>query len=164
MMIEDDDRLFFSGGEAHLIPKNKRESKAQLSPEGLQQEVIEDVGPFSVGDFLGKGGFGEVREGTNLLTGESVALKFLKRSDMQSMDAVERTVNEIHCLTTLKHRNIIKLQMVIKLSSKPFNPMMKTFLLSKYLDLSKIFFKRKLEKIYVFSLFSNFKKRTVRFT
>lgn len=116
MMIEDDDRLFFSRGEAHTIPKNKRDSKVQLSPEGLQKEVMEDVGHFSVGDFLGRGGFGEVREGTNLLTGEVVALKFLKRSDMQSMEAVERTVNEIQCLTTLKHRNIIKLQMVTNYS------------------------------------------------
>ena len=151
MMIEDDDRLFFSRGEAHLIPKNKRESKAQLSPEGLQQEIIEDVGPFSVGDFLGKGGFGEVREGTNLLTGEAVALKFLKRSDMQSMDAVERTVNEIHCLTTLKHRNIIKLQMV-RIPSIFFNTMMKTFVFVQESGSSHFFSDRKLgDDSHVFS-------------
>jgi serine/threonine protein kinase len=60
---------------------------------------------------IGRGGFGEVREGTNHLSGETVALKFLKRSEIQSMGAVERTANEIQCLATLKHKNIICLHM-----------------------------------------------------
>ena len=110
-MIEDDDRLFFSQQESYTVPKNKKEPKNSNQIEG-QSESISDVGPFSVGELLGKGGFGEVRQGTNLLTGELVALKFLKRSEISSLCEVERTANEIQCVTSLKHRNIIKLEMV----------------------------------------------------
>ena len=123
MMIEDDDRLFFSHEESFKAPKNKREFKS-VTQDGVEggseknrRPSVSEVGPFSVGEILGKGGFGEVREGINQLTGECVALKFLRRSDIQSMLAVERTANEIQCLTTLKHRNIIKLQMVSNTAS-----------------------------------------------
>jgi serine/threonine protein kinase len=77
----------------------------------VKKNSITDVGPYSIGELLGRGGFGEVREGTNHLSGETVALKFLKRSEIQSMGAVERTANEIQCLATLKHKNIIGLHM-----------------------------------------------------
>jgi serine/threonine protein kinase len=116
MMIEDDDRLFFSQQESFYAPKVKRDTRPPSALDGDQELrnnlLLDVVGPYDVGDLLGKGGFGEVREGTNQLSGEKVALKFLRRSEIQSMGAVNRTANEINCLATLKHRNIIKLYMV----------------------------------------------------
>lgn len=48
-------------------------------------------------EFLGKGGFGEVRVGEHQLTGERVALKFLRNSAIADMGAAERTTTEIQC-------------------------------------------------------------------
>lgn len=50
-----------------------------------------------VNEFLGKGGFGEVRVGEHQLTGERVALKFLRKSAIADMGAAERTTTEIQC-------------------------------------------------------------------
>ena len=124
MMIEDDDRIFVSQGEDFLQPKREMVDpyddctptpSGKLSKgNGNNQKRISTVivGPYFVGELLGKGGFGEVREGTNQLTGDKIALKFIKKSEIQSMGAVERAANEIKCLTILRHANIIKLEMV----------------------------------------------------
>lgn len=52
---------------------------------------------MKVCEFLGKGGFGEVRVGEHQLTGERVALKFLRKSAIADMGAAERTTTEIQC-------------------------------------------------------------------
>jgi serine/threonine protein kinase len=67
------------------------------------------IGGYKVNDILGRGGFGEVRVGEQPLTGERVALKFLRKSEIHSLGAAERTNTEIQCLTALKHNNIIRL-------------------------------------------------------
>ena len=36
------------------------------------------IGKYTLGDTLGKGGYGKVKLGTDMETGEQVALKFLK--------------------------------------------------------------------------------------
>ena len=70
-----------------------------------------------MGEILGRGGFGEVREGTNQVTGEKVALKFIKKSEIQSVGAVEKAAVEIKCQSILRHQNIIKLEMVSSVES-----------------------------------------------
>lgn len=126
MMIEDDDRLFLSQGEAFLNLKintarkyDENTSNPLEDGKEAHEKVshrpnfsLSSVGPYSVGEVLGRGGFGEVREGTNQLTGEKVALKFIKKSDIQSMGAVEKAAVEIKCQSILRHQNIIKLEMV----------------------------------------------------
>jgi serine/threonine protein kinase len=126
MMIEDDDRLFLSQGEAFLNLKmntarkyDENTSHPLEDSKQAREKVsyrpnfsLSSVGPYSVGEVLGRGGFGEVREGTNQLTGEKVALKFIKKSDIQSMGAVEKAAVEIKCQSILRHQNIIKLEMV----------------------------------------------------
>lgn len=71
------------------------------------------VGGYAVGRSLGSGGFGSVKLGTHTVTGELVALKFLRKSDMGSTSAVERVVTEVQCLTELVHPHIIKLLRVL---------------------------------------------------
>ena len=124
MMIEDDDRIFLSQGEAFLQPiinisAIARTTSGMSNGEKSKDKGVEKVkpsstvvGPYSVGEILGRGGFGEVRIGTNQLTGEKVALKFIRKSDIQSMGAVERAANEIKCQSILRHTNIVRLEMV----------------------------------------------------
>lgn len=131
MMIEEDDRLFLSQGEAYLNPRintGKRNevnsSNSTISHKNTRDKssdksrfAITTVGPYNVGEILGRGGFGEVREGTNQVTGEKVALKFIKKSEIQSMGAVEKAAVEIKCQSILRHQNIIKLEMVSTVES-----------------------------------------------
>ena len=103
MMIEDDALLFLSLIEDFIQPMtldsltspgSNRQSHRQATS---QLPMI--VGGYKVGELLGKGAFGEVCVGEHRLTGEKVALKFLKKSEIQSMGAAERTNTEIQCLT-----------------------------------------------------------------
>lgn len=122
MMIEDDDRLFLSQGEAFFQPKaqiscSSNDSAAVAFLDGdktieKRRPSITVVGPYSIGEVIGKGSFGEVRTGTNQLTGENIALKFIKKSEILSMGAMVRAANEIKCHSILRHNNIIKLEMV----------------------------------------------------
>lgn len=108
MMIEDDDILFFSNGDDFVSPRLHGSDRIST---GLEREKIPSVvGGYKVGKFLGRGGFGEVRVGDHQLTGEKVALKFLRKADIVSIGAAERTIIEIQCLSALKHQNIIRLQ------------------------------------------------------
>jgi 5'-AMP-activated protein kinase catalytic alpha subunit len=112
MMIEDDDILFLSIKEDYIAPSTtSAETGGDSGKEKRPHEKVPPmIGGFKVLDLLGRGGFGEVRLGEHQLTGEKVALKFLRKADILSLGAAERTNIEIQCLTTLKHMNIIRLQ------------------------------------------------------
>jgi serine/threonine protein kinase len=111
LMVEDDDMLFLSAGEDFVTPtlnESDRDPGAQNSPDRVKLPAI--VGGYVVGKLLGRGAFGEVRVGEHQLTGERVALKFLRKNEILSIGAAERTINEIQCLTALRHQSIIRLQ------------------------------------------------------
>jgi len=113
MMIEDNDILFISKQEDYIppsAPPPMEGSPAQTNRKGRDEGMPSMIGGFLVGKFLGRGGFGEVRLGEHQVTGEKVALKFLRKADLLTMGAAERTATEIQCLVTLKHTNIIRLQ------------------------------------------------------
>ncbi|CBN75286.1 Serine/threonine protein kinase [Ectocarpus siliculosus] len=107
MMIEDREVIFFTQGGDYVAPllADGDDADGGGSTSGLPAVV----GAYKVNEFLGKGGFGEVRVGEHQLTGERVALKFLRKSAIADMGAAERTTTEIQCLTALKHPNIIRL-------------------------------------------------------
>lgn len=111
MMIGDTDSMFLSGGEAFISPSPTAYTQDLAHKRDLNEHnrMPAYVGMYNVGAILGSGAFGEVRLGTNKLTDEKVALKFLRKSDIQTMGAAERTSNETQCLSALSHRNIIKL-------------------------------------------------------
>jgi serine/threonine protein kinase len=113
MLAEEDDILFVSAGADFEAPGPT--SPARGGP-GIRFYEDDDashlpatIGGYHVGGFLGRGGFGEVRIGYQQMSGEAVALKFLPKSSIESMDSAERTTTEIQCLTALKHPNIIRL-------------------------------------------------------
>ncbi|CAM9168878.1 unnamed protein product, partial [Phaeothamnion confervicola] len=133
MMLEDDAIAFVSGGSDFVPPELDDADGAEGggggattgSPNGggggsggtssggwsgsPSSGLPAVVGGYRVKDFLGRGGFGEVRVGEHQLTGERVALKFLRKSDIASMGAAERTTTEMQCLTALKHPAVIRL-------------------------------------------------------
>lgn len=111
MMIEDNDILFLSAGEDFIIPADTINSEFNDN-KNENEKLPSIVGGYRVGELLGRGGFGEVRVGEHQLTGDRVALKFLRKSEIHSLGAAERTNTEIQCLTALKHANIIRLQHV----------------------------------------------------
>jgi serine/threonine protein kinase len=114
MMIKDGDSLFLSNGEPFISPSSI-EMKETMTNDEFGRTFCEQyslpsvVGPFLVGELLGKGGFGEVRLGTNKLSGEKIALKFLRKSEMQCINAAARMSTEMQCLSILNHKNIIKM-------------------------------------------------------
>ena len=105
-MIIDDDILFFGKDEDFIRPESMI---AEKGVRGESERLPHSVGGYKVGELLGRGGFGEVRCGDHPLTSEKVALKFLRKAEIHSLGAAERTNTEIQCLATLKHNNIIKL-------------------------------------------------------
>ena len=111
MMFEDNEILFMSFGDAFIPPLDNTglDGSGPGSRSGDNAAMPNAVGGFKVTDFLGRGGFGEVRLGEHQVTGERVALKFLRKSHIMTIGAAERTTTEIQCLTTLKHPGIIRL-------------------------------------------------------
>ena len=113
IMIEDDDILFFSNGDDFIAPTVDSGVQYRIA-NGLEREKLPSiVGSYKVGKLLGRGAFGEVRVGEHQLNGERVALKFLRKNEILSIGAAERTITEIQCLTALRHQNIIRLQQVL---------------------------------------------------
>lgn len=105
-MIEDGAIVFVSHGAGFIPPRSEGEEK---EPTMDENGIPTLVAGYKVLGFLGRGGFGEVRVGEHQLTGERVALKLLRKSDMQDIGAAERTSTEIQCLTALRHPGIIRL-------------------------------------------------------
>ena len=111
MMIEDNDILFISNGDDFIPPTNIDSVEVISNSNGIDS-IRGTIGGYRIGRLLGRGGFGEVMVGEHHLTGEQVALKFLRKSEIISMGAVERTTTEIQCLSALRHQHIIRLQQV----------------------------------------------------
>jgi serine/threonine protein kinase len=103
LLIEDNDMLFISGGEKFIHPSTPAYKNS------LKSDMPNLIGSYRVRKLLGRGGFGEVRVGQHIITSETVALKFIRKQDISDIDAVDRTNNEIQCLLTLHHKNIIAL-------------------------------------------------------
>ena len=95
--IDDDGTVFISEGEDFCKPKGTGAMCAG----------------YEVKKILGKGGFGEVRLGTHLVTKEKVAMKFMSKATFGNASAAERVVTEIQALTALQHPSVIRMFQVI---------------------------------------------------
>ena len=60
-----------------------------------------------MGNTIGEGTFGKVKEATHILTGEKVAIKILEKYRIKEVADVERVSREIHILKLIRHPNII---------------------------------------------------------
>ncbi len=67
------------------------------------------LGPYDIGERIGKGGMGLVYRGTNRETGDVAAIKVLAPQLALSEGFRERFEAEIESLKTLRHENIVRL-------------------------------------------------------
>lgn len=82
---------------------------------GIEQVQI---GNYRVGRMIGQGTFGKVRLGINVKTNERVAIKCINKSSIANCEDSEFVYKEIFILTSLQHRNIIKLIEVLDTPSE----------------------------------------------
>ena len=76
-------------------------------------------GKFKLDTVLGAGRFGEVYLAKNLRTGESVAIKAIKKSGLQEiMYGEDRITTEISIMIKLKHISIVKLYEIMVSEAK----------------------------------------------
>jgi 5'-AMP-activated protein kinase, catalytic alpha subunit len=71
------------------------------------------IGNYVLGKTIGKGTFGKVKIGTQLLTQEPVAIKILEKKKIKDTSDIERVTREIHILKLIRHPNIIQLYEVL---------------------------------------------------
>lgn len=69
----------------------------------------EYLGPYRIGETLGKGGMGSVFKAQHAKTGEDVAVKLIATQMSDEMRFRRRFHGEIETLKRLSHRNIVKL-------------------------------------------------------
>ncbi|KAK7204094.1 kinase-like domain-containing protein [Myxozyma melibiosi] len=65
------------------------------------------IGNYSLGNLLGKGAFGEVRQALNLRTGETVAVKLISLSNVKKKE-IQNIMHESDLLRNLDHPNIVR--------------------------------------------------------
>ena len=82
---------------------------ALLPPANACMPAPERLGPYLIGDPLGKGGMGTVYKSRNAETGERVAVKTLAPELAAGEGFRERFEAEIESLRTLRHANIVRL-------------------------------------------------------
>jgi hypothetical protein len=99
--------------------------RQQTSIEGDENQENEGKQPDQVGEFLigkplhqsdstlgktlGKGTFGKVKLGTNIITKEKAAIKILDKDMLKDSSDNERVSREIKILKTLRHPNVVQL-------------------------------------------------------
>ncbi|TPX36101.1 hypothetical protein SeMB42_g07104 [Synchytrium endobioticum] len=75
--------------------------------EGLKAKM---VGPYLLGDQIGKGSFGKVKEGLCSETLQRVAVKVINKKRLRKLaTGIDNIIREIKLLRRLKHRNCITL-------------------------------------------------------
>ncbi|KAJ3272019.1 Serine/threonine-protein kinase stk11 [Borealophlyctis nickersoniae] len=72
--------------------------------------TVKMIGPYLLGEQIGKGSFGKVKEGLCSETLQRVAVKIINKKRLRKVqNGVEGVIREIKLLRRLKHRNIITL-------------------------------------------------------
>ncbi|KAF7345044.1 Non-specific serine/threonine protein kinase [Mycena venus] len=116
---------------ARRQPQNHRASHQVVSSTDQQQppapaytdvyshpaavaRTIPKFGPYLLLQTLGEGEFGKVKLGLHSQWGEEVAVKLIRRGNVDSAVRMSKVEREIEVLRTLKHPNIVRLYDVIE--------------------------------------------------
>ncbi|KAF8968766.1 hypothetical protein BDZ97DRAFT_1915832 [Flammula alnicola] len=78
------------------------------------RRTIPKFGPYLLLQTLGEGEFGKVKLGLHSQWGEEVAVKLIRRGNVDSSLRMSKVEREIEVLKTLKHPNIVRLYDVIE--------------------------------------------------
>ncbi|GJE89092.1 Pkinase-domain-containing protein [Phanerochaete sordida] len=78
------------------------------------RRTIPKFGPYLLLRTLGEGEFGKVKLGLHMQWGEEVAVKLIRRGNIDSTVRMSKIEREIEVLRTLKHPNIVRLYDVIE--------------------------------------------------
>jgi serine/threonine protein kinase len=71
------------------------------------------VGSYTLGATIGQGAFGKVKLGTDIFTGENVAIKILRYKNVKTEKEKKQIEREQNILLRLKHPNIVNLKKVV---------------------------------------------------
>ncbi|KAF8811906.1 Pkinase-domain-containing protein [Phlegmacium glaucopus] len=78
------------------------------------RRTIPKFGPYLLLQTLGEGEFGKVKLGLHIRWGEEVAVKLIRRGNVDGTVRMSKVEREIEVLKTLKHPNIVRLYDVIE--------------------------------------------------
>ena len=78
------------------------------------------VGKYELGKLLGEGTFGKVQLGTDIETGDKVAVKILSKAKLQQQNMGSQIKKEISIMKLVNHPNVCNLVEVLASSSKIF--------------------------------------------
>lgn len=87
--------------------KRKKSERRDGSSGTLKKKKIKSIGQYSLGDVLGKGGFGIVYKGLNQEDGSQVAVKQVSLRKC-TKEQVEDIHSEINLLKKLHHDLIVR--------------------------------------------------------
>ncbi|KAH9919031.1 kinase-like domain-containing protein [Fomitopsis serialis] len=112
---------------SHTVVTGQREQEEQPSyrdiyahPAALEyaaahpKRTIPKFGPYLLLQTLGEGEFGKVKLGLHMQWGEEVAVKLMRRGNIDSSVRMSKVEREIEVLKSLKHPNIVRLYDVIE--------------------------------------------------
>ncbi|TFY62253.1 hypothetical protein EVJ58_g3973 [Rhodofomes roseus] len=112
---------------SHTVVTGQREQEEQPSyrdiyshPAALEyaaahpKRTIPKFGPYLLLQTLGEGEFGKVKLGLHMQWGEEVAVKLMRRGNIDSTVRMSKVEREIEVLKSLKHPNIVRLYDVIE--------------------------------------------------
>eukprot|EP00288_Rhodomonas_lens_P016868 CAMPEP_0177709994 /NCGR_PEP_ID=MMETSP0484_2-20121128/11097_1 /TAXON_ID=354590 /ORGANISM="Rhodomonas lens, Strain RHODO" /LENGTH=414 /DNA_ID=CAMNT_0019221643 /DNA_START=357 /DNA_END=1598 /DNA_ORIENTATION=- len=99
-------------------PAGKKQNEAEDSKQQENRKALKRVGNFVLGDVLGEGAYGQVREGLRVSEdqkfGQRVAVKIISRRLLRKVrNGQDNLKREIKCLKKVKHKNVIQLYDVI---------------------------------------------------
>ena len=90
--------------------ENKGEGKDSSPPEKIEAAKVKMIhlSDYEMGETLGTGSFGRVKIAKNKKTGEYIAMKIMKKSEILKSKQADHISNEIKILSMMEHPFIIK--------------------------------------------------------
>ena len=126
---KNDNNNTFPNKLVRVVQRSNIDHSVMLESKYQSKERIND---WYVCELLGKGGFGEVRHGIDIISGDSHALKFVKFKNKHK----KFLASEIEALKKIKHKNIIQL---IGYNLNVFNSNNTMMLVFEYAEFGELF-------------------------